>query len=37
VSALRKFKVVFMSGLVAALLMAISAATALADGWPPHS
>jgi len=25
-----------MSGLVAALLMAISAATALADGWPPH-
>jgi hypothetical protein len=36
VSALRKFRFVFMSGLVAALLMAISAATALADGWPPH-
>jgi hypothetical protein len=36
VSALRKFKFVFLSGLVAALLMAVSAATALADGWPPH-
>jgi hypothetical protein len=36
VSALRKFGFVFMSGLVAALLMAISATTALADGWPPH-
>jgi hypothetical protein len=33
---LRKFRFVFMSGLVAALLMGISAATALADGWPPH-
>jgi hypothetical protein len=36
VSALRKFRFVFMSGMVAALLMAISAATALADAWPPH-
>jgi len=33
---LRKFRFVFMSGLVAALLMAVSAATAFADGWPPH-
>jgi hypothetical protein len=33
---MRKFGFVFISGLVAALLMVASAATALADGWPPH-
>jgi hypothetical protein len=32
---MRKFGFVFMSGLVAALLMVVTAATVLADGWPP--
>jgi hypothetical protein len=32
---MRKFRFVLTSGLVAALLMVVSAATVLADGWPP--
>jgi hypothetical protein len=32
---MRKFGFVFMSSLVAALLMVVSAGTVLADGWPP--
>jgi hypothetical protein len=33
---MRKFRFVFMSSLVAALLMmVVGAATVLADGWPP--
>jgi hypothetical protein len=32
----RKFGFVFKSFLVAGLLMAATAATAWADGWPPH-
>jgi hypothetical protein len=34
---MRKFGFVLKSALVAVLLMAATAATVLADGWPPHS
>jgi len=33
---MRRFVFVFKSAVVAALLMAATAATALADGWPPN-
>jgi hypothetical protein len=32
---MRKFGFFFSAGLVAALLMVVTAGTVLADGWPP--